>query len=49
MWILYNPVVALTANGVLLVCLFFFLSNGAELFDLLYIRDDQAIDHFFGS
>ena len=33
MWILYNPIVALTANGVLAVCLFFFISNGAELID----------------
>ena len=40
MWILYNPIVALTANGVLAICLFFFVSNGAELIDLLYITDD---------
>ena len=49
MWILYTPIVALTANGVLGLCLFFFITNGAELFDLLYISDDQAIDHMFGT
>ena len=45
MWILFNPVVALTGNGVLGLCLLFFVSNGLELVDLLYITDDQAIDH----
>ena len=49
MWILYNAVVALTANCVFGLCLFFFVTNGAELVDLLYISDDQAIDHFFGA
>ena len=48
MWILYNPIVALTANGILAITLFIFLTNGAELFDLLYISDDEAIDHNFG-
>ena len=45
MWILYNPIVAVSANGVLGVCLFFFITNGAELIDSLYISDDQAINH----
>ena len=49
MWIMYNPVVAITANGVFGLCLFFFVTNGAELYDLLFISDDQAIDHYFGS
>ena len=49
MWVLFDTVVALTANSVLGICLFFFISNGVELFDLLYITDDQAIDHHFGS
>ena len=48
MWILFTPIVALTANGVLGICLFFFITNGVELFDLLYISDDNAIDHHFG-
>ena len=38
---------ALSANGVLGLTLFFFVTNGAELFDLLYISDDDAIDHVF--
>lgn len=45
MWILYTPIVALTANGVLGVCLFFFVTNGAELAELLYISDEQAVDN----
>ena len=48
MWIIYTPVVALTSNIVLGFCLFFFVTNGAELVDLLYISDDQAIDAQFG-
>lgn len=49
MWILYTPIVALTANGVLALCLFFFVTNGAELYDLLYISDEDAVDHQFGT
>ena len=45
MWILYTPIVALTANGVLALTLFFFVTSGVELFDLLYITDEQAIGH----
>ena len=48
MWILYNPIVALTANGVLAITLFIFLTNGAELYELLWISDEDAIDHNFG-
>lgn len=48
MWVLFNPIVALTGNGVLSVTLFLFVSNGAELFDLLYISDENAVDHNFG-
>ena len=40
MWGLYNPVVALSGNIILGICLFFFFSNGVELYDLLYIGDD---------
>ena len=45
MWILFNFIVALTGNLVLGLCVFFFVTNGAELYDLLWISDDQAIDH----
>ena len=48
MWILFSPIVALTGNLVLSLCLFFFVTNGAELVDLLYISDDMAVDHYFG-
>lgn len=48
MWVLYTPIVALTANIVLGICLFFFVTNGAELIDLLYINDEDAINHVFG-
>ena len=40
MWILFNPIVALTSNAVLALTLFFFVTNGVELFDLLHITDD---------
>ena len=39
MWILYVPIVAITANAVLALTAFFFVTNGAELIDLLYITD----------
>ena len=48
MWILFSPVVAFSANAVLGLTLFFFVTNGVEIFDLLYISDEQAIDHKFG-
>ena len=48
MWIEFSPIVAITANIVLGLCLFFFVTNGAELVDLLYISDEDAIDHQFG-
>ena len=47
-WILFSPIVALSANAVLGLTLFFFVTNGVEIFDLLYISDDQTIDHKFG-
>ena len=48
MWIIYSPIVALTANAVLALTAFFFVTNGAELIDQLYITDDDAIDAHFG-
>lgn len=48
MWIIYLPIVALTANAVLALTAFFFVTNGAELIDELYITDDNAIDAHFG-
>ena len=48
MWIEFSPIVAITANSVLGLCLFFFVTNGAELIDLLYISDEMAIDGQFG-
>ena len=48
MWILYDPVVALSINIVLGIFLYFFVTNGLEIFGLLYVSDDQAISNSFG-
>ena len=48
MWILYDPIVALSINIVLGIFLFFFVTNGLEIFNLLYVSDDQAISNSFG-
>lgn len=44
MWLLYSKVVALFVNIVLAVFLFFFFFNGQDLFQKLYISDEESID-----
>jgi hypothetical protein len=44
MWLLYQKVVAIVVNVVLGFFLFFFFSNGSELFKQLYITDEQSTD-----
>jgi hypothetical protein len=44
MWLLYQNVVAIVVNVVLGFFLFFFFLNGFDLFEKLYISDEQSID-----
>ena len=44
MWILYSVIVAICANIVLGLFLFFFLRNGWELYNDLYVGEDDATD-----
>ena len=48
MWVLYDAPVAIAINIILAIFLYFFISNGMELLDLLYITDDQATSNSFG-
>ena len=48
MWVLYDVPVAIAINIVLAIFLYFFISNGMELLDLLYISEDQATSNSFG-
>lgn len=47
MWLLYSTVVAIVTNVVLAVFLFFFISNGIQLVDELFVSDNDAIDSEF--
>ena len=48
LWGAYAKPVALAGNLVLGLCLFFFITNGIELFNQLYISDDEAVSNKFG-
>jgi hypothetical protein len=42
MWILYDGVVALVINIILGLFLYFFVRNGYDLYDMLYVTDEEA-------
>jgi len=47
LWGAYPPIVALSGNIVLGLCLYFFVTNGYELISVLYISEDDAVSNKF--
>ena len=43
MWLFYPGKVALIINIILGVFLVIFIKNGKEIFDQLYVKDDEAV------
>jgi hypothetical protein len=43
MWLYYSVKVAITINIILLVFLVIFIKNGWEIYDKLYVREDDAV------
>jgi len=43
MWLYYPFKVALIINIILLIFLIVFVKNGYEIFDKLYVREDDAV------
>lgn len=43
MWLYYSTKVALVINIILLVFLIVFIKNGWDIFDKLYVKDDDAV------
>ena len=44
MWLLYQSAVAIVVNGILGLFLIFFFLNGSDLFEKLYISDEESTD-----
>ena len=47
MWVLYTSHVALVVNAVLLVFLLLFIVNGLDIYQKLYVSEDDAISGKF--
>lgn len=43
MWLYYPTKVAFIINLILMVFLFLFVKNGKEIYDKLYVRDEEAV------
>ena len=49
LWYLYPPKVAMVVNIVLLVFLVVFTLNGVDIFQRLYVSEDDAVSGKFGN
>jgi hypothetical protein len=43
MWLYYPPTVAIIINVILMAFLLVFIKNGWEIYDKLYVREDEAV------
>ena len=47
MWILYSPIVSIVVNAILAIFLYMFITNGIDVFNKLYVSEEDATTAYF--